>query len=332
MFNNSCGSSHIKVSVIVPVYKVEEYLYRCLDSLCAQTLDSVEFLLVDDGSPDNCGDICEQYSRKDSRFLVFHKSNGGLASARNYGIERARGEYIMFVDSDDWVRSDFCRTAYNSAIIHDSDLVMFCSAVVRSVYDTSVMRRTDLIEGHKSWQEAIDLVLSSVNVYAWNKIYKRSLFEGIRYPEGRLFEDQPVTWKLIYKAQNVYFTNEVLYYYFMRDSSIAHQETYKATKDKFEMRMQFYDGIREKGYSNEMLNGFIANAALSYAMRVKASPNDEISIRVNKLLKSYKRIPGNLLSAQKILMFMYIHDIPLFDLCCEIMGKRKHGQVAVARS
>ena len=329
---NILECSSIKVSVIVPIFQVEDYLERCLESLCAQTLDNIEFLLVVDGSTDKSESICNEYTRKDSRFRVFYKENGGLSSARNFGIERASGEYIMFVDSDDWVRPDFCRTAYNCAVKNNSDLVMFCNQVVRSVYDTPLMRRTDHIEGYKSWQEAVDLLLGSVNVYAWNKIYKRSLFEGIRYPEGRLFEDQPVTWKLVYKAQNVYFTNEVLYYYYMRDSSIAHQETYKATKDKFEMRMQFYEGVANKGYSSELLNDRIANAALSYALRVKATPTDEISLRVNRILKSYKKIPKNMMLAQKVLMFMYIHDIPLFDVCCELMGKRIHGQLAMAKS
>lgn len=325
-------SSDICVSVIVPVYKVEDYLYRCLDSLAAQDLNKIEFLLIDDGSPDKSGEMCEEYARKDPRFRVFHKENGGLSSARNYGIERARGEFIMFVDSDDWVRSDFCRTAYSCAIKNNSDLVMFCNKVVRSVYETSFERVTELAEGHKSWMEAIDLLLGGVNVYAWNKLYKRSLFEGVRYPEGRLFEDQPVTWKLVSKAQNVYFTNEVLYFYFMRDSSIAHQESYKATKDKFEMRMQFYEGIKEKGYSGDRLDWAIANAALSYAMRVRSSPNDEISVRVNKILNSYKKIPGKLFFMQKVLMFLYQKNIHLFDFFCEIMGKRITAQVVTVKA
>ena len=313
----------IKVSVIVPVYKVQEYIERCLDCLCAQDLDNIEFLLVVDGSTDRSGAICEEYARKDSRFTVYYKENGGLSSARNYGIDRARGEFIMFVDSDDWVRSDFCRTSYECAINNNSDLVMFCREVVHSPSDAVRERRTDLAEGHKTWQEAIDLLLGSVNVYAWNKLYKRSLFEGIRYPEGRLFEDQPVTWQLVYKAENIYFTNEVLYYYFLRNDSIAHQETYKATKDKFEMRMVFYEGVRKKGYSNEKLNSAIANAALSYAMRVKPTPDDEVSVRVNKVLKSYKKIPKNLSFTQRVLMFLYLKNIHLFDFSCKIIDKRK---------
>lgn len=329
---NSLESSDIRVSVVVPVYKVEEYLERCLDSLAAQDLDNIEFLLIDDGSPDRCGEMCEEYAAKDPRFHVFHKENGGLSSARNYGIDRARGEFIMFVDSDDWVRSDFCRTAYSCAIKNNSDLVMFCNKVVRSVYETSFERRTELVEGHKSWQEAIDLLLSGVNVYAWNKLYKRSLFEGIRYPEGRFFEDQPVTWKLVYKAQNVYFTNEVLYFYFMRDNSIVHQESYKATKDKFEMRMSFYEGIKDKGYYSDKLNWAIANAALSYAMRVKATSNDEISVRVSRILHSYKRIPGKLMFMQKVLMFLYINEIRAFDLCCELLGKRISTQMVTVNA
>ena len=327
---NFLDSSDIRVSVVVPVYKVEEYLERCLDSLAAQDLDKIEFLLIDDGSPDRCGETCEEYAAKDPRFQVFHKENGGLSSARNYGIDRARGEYIMFVDSDDWVRSDFCRTAYSCAIKNNSDLVMFCHKVVRSPFEATYGRRTDLTEGNKTWQEAVDLLLGSVNVYSWNKIYKRSLFEGIRYPEGRLFEDQPVTWKLIYKAQNVYFTNEVLYFYYMRGSSIAHQETYKATKDKFEMRMMFYDGIREKGYAGDRLSTSIANAALSYAIRVNANPNDTLSLRANEILKSYRKIPKDLIWQMKILMYLYMKNTCLFNLCCELTGKRLIAQMVTA--
>ena len=120
-----------------------------------------------------------------------------------------------------------------------------------------------------------------------------------------------------------------MYYYFYRSNSIVHQETYKAAIDKFEMRIMFYEGIKEKGYSKEILDSCFANAALSYAMRIKYNPNDYISLKANEILKSYKRIPSNLLWQQKIMMFMYINDIPLFDVCCELMGKRIHETMAI---
>lgn len=322
----------IKVSVIVPVYQVEDYIERCLDSLCAQDLDNIEFLLVVDGSTDRSGAICEEYAHKDSRFTVYYKENGGLSSARNYGIDRARGEFIMFVDSDDWVRSDFCRTSYECAINNSSDLVMFCREVVHSPSDAVRERRTDLVEGHKTWQEAIDLLLGSVNVYAWNKFYKRTLFEGIRYPEGRLFEDQPVTWQLVYKAQNVYFTNEVLYFYLVRRGSISHRETYKVVRERFDMRMMFYDGIREKGYSSELLDSSMAKAALSYAMGVKYDAIDPISLKADEILKSYKKIPKDLTRQLKLMMFLYLKNIHLFDICCKIMGKRINAQMVAANA
>lgn len=326
--DNTCAltvrdNGSVFVSVIVPVYKVEQYLERCLDSLIAQDFLNVEFLLIDDGSPDSCGSICESYAKTDPRFRVFHKENGGLSSARNYGIERARGDYLMFLDSDDWVRSDFCSLTYNLAVKNNSDMVMFCHQVVHSV-DDEFNERIDLNAGIKSGEEGIDLLLGKVGVYAWNKMYKRSLFEGIRYPEGRLFEDQPVTWRLVYKAKNIYFTNEILYYYFMRTGSIVHQETYKAAKDKFEMRMQFYDGIKEKGYSKERIAGLLSNAALSFAMRVKTNPNDSVSRRANDILKSYKSIPKDLMWQQRIMMFLYLRNNHLFDICCELTGKRIH--------
>ncbi len=326
---NDVDSSHVNVSVIVPVYKVEDYLERCLDSLCAQNLKDVEFLLIDDGSPDRCGDICEEYAIKDSRFRVFHKENGGLSSARNYGIERAIGEYIMFVDSDDWVRSDFCHTAYSLAKNKNSDLVMFGFKEVSNDDENYNDKYIDIDEGYKTWDEAIDLIIGQIGVYAWNKLYKRSLFDGVRYPEGRLFEDQPVTWKLLYKANNIFCSNEIMYFYFMRNTSIIHQNSYKASKDKFEMKMVFYDSVKEKGYSNERLNYYIAYAALSYLIRVKTDPTDKTSLRADKIIKNYKEIPKNMNFFQKIMMFMYINDIPLFDVCCELMGKRIHETMAI---
>ena len=315
-------SSQVKVSVIVPVYQVEEYIVHCLESLSAQAMKNVEFIIVIDGSTDGSAAICEKYAHKDSRFRIFTKQHGGLSSARNYGIDRAKGEYIMFVDSDDRVRPDFCLTAYNCAVNNNSDLVIFCYQRVNSAYDSSCVRRTDIVEGHKTWQEAVELILGDVGVYAWNKIYKRTLFEGIRYPESRFFEDQPVTWRLIHKASNVYFTNEVLYFYLLRKDSITHQLTYEAIKDLFEMKMLFYDGLIEKGYASERLSASIANVALIYAMYVKAMPNDSNGLRAHEILNSYKKIPKGLRWKYKVMMFLFKKSKHLFNFCCGLMGKR----------
>jgi len=315
------NNSSVDLSVIVPIYKVEKYLSRCLNSLLIQDLEHVEFILVDDGSPDCCGEICEHYAKLDSRFRVFHKENGGLSSARNYGIDHSSGEYIMFVDSDDWVSSDFCRTAYSAALEHKSDLVMFDYQVVSS--DNEIKPNYhDRKEGKCSWQEGIDLLLGQVGVYAWNKLYKRALFEGIRYPEGRLFEDSPTTWKLICKAENVYYIENTLYFYYMRSDSILHQTSIKALKDRFEMKKQFFDGVTELGYSSDKITYVLSPIALGYAVKVKRNSADSVSEQVYNILNSYNRVPENLSWKQKIIMFIYMKNTNLFDFLCDLTGRR----------
>ena len=315
------NNSSVDLSVIVPIYKVEKYLTRCLNSLLIQDLEHVEFILVDDGSPDCCGEICEHYANLDSRFKVFHKENGGLSSARNYGIDHSSGEYIMFVDSDDWVSSDFCRTAYSAALEHKSDLVMFDYQVVSS--DNEIKPHYhDRKEGKCSWQEGIDLLLGQVGVYAWNKLYKRSLFEGIRYPEGRLFEDSPTTWKLICKAENVYYIENTLYFYYMRSDSILHQTSIKALQDRFEMKKQFFDGVTELGYSSDKITYVLSPIVLGYAVKVKRNSADSVSEQVYNILNSYNRVPENLSWKQKIIMFIYMKNTNLFDFLCDLTGRR----------
>lgn len=315
------NNSSVDLSVIVPIYKVEKYLSRCLNSLLIQDLENVEFILVDDGSPDCCGEICEHYAKLDSRFKVFHQENGGLSSARNYGIDHSIGEYVMFVDSDDWVSSDFCRTAYSAALEHKSDLVMFDYQVVSS--DNEIKPHYhERKEGRCSWQEGIDLLLGQVGVYAWNKLYKRTLFEGIRYPEGRLFEDSPTTWKLICKAKNVYYIENTLYFYYMRSDSILHQTSIKALQDRFEMKMQFFNGVTELGYSSDKITYVLSPIALGYAVKVKRNSADSISEQVYNILNSYNRVPENLSWKQKIIMFIYMKNKNLFDFLCDLTGRR----------
>ena len=161
-------NNHIGLSVIVPVYKVEAYIKRCLDSLLTQKFENVEFILVDDGSPDTCGSICDQYSEMDSRFKSYHKENGGLSSARNFGIDKAQGDYLMFVDSDDWVSPDFCSTAYNLATEKSADLVMFFLQFIQNENEI-LLTHTDEIDGYKNWSK--EIFVSPSIVYVGNPCY-----------------------------------------------------------------------------------------------------------------------------------------------------------------
>lgn len=209
------------ISVIVPVYKVERYIHRCVDSILNQTFWDYELFLVDDGSPDNCGKICDEYATKDSRIYVIHKENGGLSDARNVAIDKAKGDYLTFVDSDDYIAENHFETLYNSLINTDADISM-CNITSFSdeKYDDSFYNPTDKL-----------LILNGVEVFstinrpnAQAKLYKRYLFDKIRYPIGRLYEDTFIWHDVLAKSKRIVLTGCNTYYYLIRSDSIMHQE------------------------------------------------------------------------------------------------------------
>lgn len=214
-----------EISIIVPVYKVEEYLPRCIDSILAQTFTDFELILVDDGSPDNCGKICDEYAQKDDRIVVIHKNNGGLSDARNAGIDVATGEYIGFIDSDDWIDPNMYYVLHNNAIKNMADisecLFMQCS-------DNIVVKQPNkIIEKVFSKENAIIELYNNDNygsIIVCNKLFKKELFDILKFPVGRINEDQFVTPKLFYHSNCVVFCNYIGYYYFRRQSSIMNSE------------------------------------------------------------------------------------------------------------
>lgn len=203
-----------EISVIVPVYKVEQYLPRCIQSILRQTYKNIEAILVDDGSPDGCGAICDEYAKEDSRVQVLHKPNGGLSSARNAGIEQARGHYIAFVDSDDWIDADMLEILYNAVKKYDAQIAE-CS--FRSIYPNCIREETactaaciegtnlDALEGILDWNH-----FKSV---AWNKLYARETIGDIRYPLGKLHEDEYTTYKFFYNAEKLVYVDVSKYNY-----------------------------------------------------------------------------------------------------------------------
>jgi glycosyltransferase involved in cell wall biosynthesis len=209
------------VSIIVPIYKVEEYLRQCLDSIVTQTYSNIEIILVDDGSPDNCGKICDEYAEKDSRINVIHKKNEGLSIARNVGIDIAKGDYLMFVDSDDWVEPTYCERALETAILQGVD----CVAVGVNVINEGgpIIKFNTTRPGFFSTEETIGRLVDGRSPYngVWNKIYKRSLFKTIRFPAGIIFEDQAVMYLLLHQSNGVYVISDKLYNYRRRPDSLS---------------------------------------------------------------------------------------------------------------
>ncbi|MCR1823330.1 glycosyltransferase family 2 protein, partial [Terrisporobacter muris] len=241
------------ISIIVPVYNVEQYIRRCLDSLINQTFKEIEIILVDDGSTDSSGRICDEYAKIDDRVKVIHKENGGLSDARNKGIDIAQGEYIGFVDSDDFVSLDMFQYMYSYNDIK-ADIV---SCEYKKIYDNNKINTRDKSKkiNVKEFNniEALENYFGEysdkreIQVVVWNKIYKKELFEDIRFPFGKLYEDGYVTYKLLYKAKKIIHLYEELYYYFQREGSLIRSEfslnVLKSYDDRREIFRFLYDKV-----------------------------------------------------------------------------------------
>ena len=195
------------ISVIVPVYKVEPFLSRCVDSLLNQTYRDFELILVDDGSPDSCGDICDRYARQDSRVHVIHQQNGGLSAARNTGIvhclEESSSDWLAFVDSDDWVHPQYLQRLMEAA--EETG----CRISVCGFYRSSGEAIPEDPESAPVAMEAeayyCSQIHEGVTAVAWNKLYHRSLFKHLRYPIGKLHEDEFTTYRAVYETGNTVF-------------------------------------------------------------------------------------------------------------------------------
>lgn len=210
-----------KISIIVPIYNVERYLSRCVHSIINQTYKNLEIILVDDGSPDNCPQLCDEYAKKDDRIKVIHKKNGGLSDARNAGMTVASGEFISFIDSDDYVSLDFIETLYNTIISEDSEIAE-CDVI--KFYDDSSFDdyADDLKITNYNTIDGLSALISEnpFHQHVWNKLYKSKLLVGIPYTVGKLNEDEFWTYQVFGRAKKITKINKTMYYYFQRQSSI----------------------------------------------------------------------------------------------------------------
>ena len=239
------------ISVIIPVYNVEKYLSKCIESVMAQTYTRLEIILVDDGSKDSSGEICDRYAEKDSRVRVIHKQNGGLSDARNCGIAASSGEYIGLVDSDDYIDADMYETLYSLTAEYGADVAM-CG-----LYDVYEGREVSQTESPERFcvekEEAMKMVLEAktVSVTAVNKLYKREIFDSVKYPVGKTAEDAFVILHILEKAEKTAVTTEKKYYYFHRENSITTRSFSKRDFDAIEAYDQNYRYICDKHPSLE---------------------------------------------------------------------------------
>ena len=218
----------VKISVIIPVYNVEKYLKRCLDSIINQTYKNLEIILIDDGSTDKSGKICDEYAQKDKRIIVIHKENGGVSSARNKGLDICIGDYISFIDSDDWIEEDFFEYVVNNA--KDNDLLIFDYYITNGKSTKWIKYRRTKFEISKD-ECLIELTKAKLQSYLWVMIFKSELFYNIRFPQNRNYEDQAIMHLLIDKCQKIKYCNKAFYNYYQNPKGITHTVNYKNYRD-----------------------------------------------------------------------------------------------------
>lgn len=222
------------ISVIVPVYKVEAELQRCIDSILAQTFRDLELILVEDGSPDNCPALCDAAARKDERVVVIHRENGGLSAARNTGLEAARGAYIGFVDGDDFIAPEMYGTLLERM---QADGAQAAVCDYRNVtedgrpldgQDAPAFARDEVLSG----AQAIDRIRKGHFTVAWNRLCRRELFRTVRFPVGRLHEDEYTAHQIYWQCTRVSVVAQQLYFYVQRENSIAHRASVQRQLDQ----------------------------------------------------------------------------------------------------
>lgn len=214
------------ISVIIPVYNVKAYLENCINSVINQTYKKIEIIIVDDGSTDGSSQLCDQLAKKDSRIKVFHKKNGGLSDARNYGIDKAIGNFITFIDSDDVVSENLIAHLFSLSKRNNAD-ISICNPI--HIFTNKIQQNYDFQDPTKirvlTPTQALNLMFyqNDFLVSAWGKLYRKSLFKDIKFPVGMLFEDIAIMYKLFFSSNKLVYSNAKYYGYFHRENSITTQ-------------------------------------------------------------------------------------------------------------
>ena len=310
-----------KISIVVPIYNQEKYLKRCLDSLICQTYTNLEIILVNDGSKDLSGQICDEYEKIDYRIIVIHKENGGLSSARNAGIEIASGDYIGFVDSDDWVCKDMYEILLNNCLQYDCPIASM--KYFRTTKEVDIVQETSTNIVYEN-EELINYYLKSMfNAQSleqpvWNKLYKKELFTDVRFPMNQIYEDMFTVFKILSKGKKMVVSNQIGYFYYQNFQSITNAKFSKKNLDLLKVCNQIVDEVKE--YDNKEIvhiaNSIKENGILSLLIRI-AESSDDNRLYLKLLLKELKQGKDTLQypyipKIQKTLIRICNFNYPLF--------------------
>ena len=263
------------LSIIIPVYNIEAYLNTCVESVRGQIFSDFELILINDGSSDSSGALCDEQALADTRIRVIHESHNGPSAARNTGLEAATGKYIGFVDGDDWIEPDMYALLYKNAITHNAELSA-CGFIKVLEYQNLQFHTETRPEQCLTPTQAIRSMFlpNHMRYSSCNKLFHRSLFEGIRYPNGRFMEDKSTTYKLIHRCSRISWCASPKYHYFMRPDSIMHSESLEKYFDLFKANDEFLEFIH---MNYPKLNRIAASSAsIEYLKLLKQMKNHQL--------------------------------------------------------
>ncbi len=324
-----------KVSVIVPVYNVEKYLEKCVKSILDQDYTQLEIILVDDGSTDKCGEICDRLANLDARIKVIHKKNGGLSEARNYGIDMATGDYLVFIDSDDFIHKSYISVLLQTVLCTKADMAICNFTQVKEdqvIEDQEIVFDKYNVHVYRGTEKFDRLYSDNLRtVVAWNKIYARHLFAQLRYPHGKLQEDEFVIHRLLYMADQVAYIDSALYFYVQRSSSIMSIISLKNIHDGYDALLE-----REKFFlSKGLTKAYIQNLgnqlfyATHYYDYIKVKYHDKPLLHLFKQ-NIGKRIHNK--DLKSVLGQRYYAEFALFQKCPRLYYYMKQGEETVSFS
>ncbi len=274
-----------EISVIVPVYNVFNCLDRCIESILSQSFSDFELIMVDDGSTDGCLEKCDEWSKKDSRIKVIHKENGGLSDARNTALDRISGEFISFIDSDDYVSPDFLQVMYD-AIIRTGSMMSVCN--IESFNDKGERKLSYIGSNEERTVSGEEMYQTLYQPSACNKLYHKSIFRDLRYPQGKLFEDCFIYHFILEKLDKLVYVGKTLYFYYIRSDSIMHDE-YKLKNtdivDAVYERATFLDSHGHHEHADEAYLAIYSRLASAYTLLDKKDPI--VRERLSELKKLY---------------------------------------------
>lgn len=302
------------LSIVIPVFNVEKYLRQCVNSVLNQTMQDIEIILIDDGSTDKSGEICDEYARKDKRVRVIHKSNEGLSCARNDGIDASTAQYIMFVDSDDWVDSDYCELPFKTAIKHNADLVFFRYSSSSQLSGQEPVEPTYFSRIH-----AIRFIYQNHAGMAWNKLYHRSMFQNTRFMAGKYYEDGPFGIEILENASNIYYIDKSLYHHRDRSGSITNTGSKDISNDYYLMSSLTATEIERMGLKTEA-DTFRLEYNWTYLVRYgRKAPYAKECINY---LRGYGKVPEGFKGKRKLMFIMLKTSLYVFDMLSVVFMRR----------